>query len=272
MLKLPGRSTHGRQDEAIACKRRESHVTQQPCPRRTRKRFARGLHDSGVSFRQAQTATSSIERFSKQAVIRGIFACRTTGCDRDYWDSGGVLLPAVQAAREAARRAECKNKLRQMAVSVHNFVDSYKVFPSGGDIPAPNIADYVSPGGTPSDPTSRDSVGDTDLPFLEEGAVHDVTTQAALQDTVIPLYNCPSRRGPTRSNAAEIGVTAGEMAVLTDYAGSTPCGVTTASTKNPWPLGSGSLPTSFLASQTRKCRHRLTACGWVCLCVRPTII
>ena len=133
-----------------------------------------------------------------------------------------------------------------MAVSVHNFVDSYKVFPSGGDIPAPNIADYVSPGGTPFGPDKQGlSWGYQILPFLEEGAVHDVTTQAALQDTVIPLYNCPSRRGPTRSNAAEIGVTAGEMAVLTDYAGSTPCGVTTASTKNPWPLGSGSLPTSF---------------------------
>jgi prepilin-type N-terminal cleavage/methylation domain-containing protein/prepilin-type processing-associated H-X9-DG protein len=157
-----------------------------------------------------------------------------------------LLLPAIQAAREAARRAECKNKLRQMAISVHNFVDSYKVFPSGGEVPAPNIADYVSPGGIPFGPDKQGlSWGYQILPFLEEGAVHDVTTQAALQDTVIPLYNCPSRRGPTRSNAAEIGVTAGQMAVLTDYAGSTPCGVTTATTNSPWPLGSTSMPTSF---------------------------
>ncbi|WP_166830958.1 DUF1559 domain-containing protein [Thalassoroseus pseudoceratinae] len=42
-----------------------------------------------------------------------------------------LLLPAVQQAREAARRTECKNKLKQLGVAMHNFHDVYKAFPYG---------------------------------------------------------------------------------------------------------------------------------------------
>lgn len=44
----------------------------------------------------------------------------------------GLLLPAIQAAREAARRTQCKNQLRQLALSFQNHHDSQKFFPSGG--------------------------------------------------------------------------------------------------------------------------------------------
>src|SRR5213593_486082 len=43
-----------------------------------------------------------------------------------------LLLPAVQAAREAARRTQCMNHLKQLATACMNHHDTYKYFPSGG--------------------------------------------------------------------------------------------------------------------------------------------
>src|SRR5262245_17666305 len=43
-----------------------------------------------------------------------------------------LLLPAIQAAREASRRAQCKNHLRQIAVACLSYESTYKAFPRGG--------------------------------------------------------------------------------------------------------------------------------------------
>lgn len=147
-----------------------------------------------------------------------------------------LLLPAIQAAREAARRTTCVNQVRQMGIAIQNHLDSQKVFPTGGSVPNPSIQNYTS-GGTnsPGNPNgaNRQGLGAfyQMLPYLEQNAVKGIMTQAELQKTRISLYNCPSRRAPGTGPA---GVQ------LTDYAtaqpATQPCGSASYVPLNAWPF------------------------------------
>src|SRR3954467_8982515 len=110
-----------------------------------------------------------------------------------------LLLPAIQSSREAARRGQCQSKVKQIALALILFHDTYRTFPSGG--------------------WGHEWVGDPDqgvglrqpggwiyniLPYIEEGDLHDLgfgVTGAIATDlysqrmqTPISLLVCPSRR------------------------------------------------------------------------------
>jgi prepilin-type N-terminal cleavage/methylation domain-containing protein/prepilin-type processing-associated H-X9-DG protein len=161
-----------------------------------------------------------------------------------------LLLPAVQAAREAARRAECKNKLKQVGLSIQNFVSAKTVFPSGGAHWRPQIENYVE-GGKPLGPDKQGlSWAFQILPYLEQGALYNLTTTAALQSTVVPGYVCPSRGRPltaTDPSSPLLTIT------LSDYVGAMPCGYSdhTQSTRY-FPLGVGSTPADSPAMRRQR--------------------
>jgi prepilin-type N-terminal cleavage/methylation domain-containing protein len=104
-----------------------------------------------------------------------------------------LLLPAVQQAREAARRTQCKNNLKQMGLAVANYESSYGVFPPG------RIEDAAA--------NDWHSWAALILPLIDQGNMFDQysTTKfwndpanAAIVGTPLPFYLCPSTPGDSR--------------------------------------------------------------------------
>ena len=125
-----------------------------------------------------------------------------------------LLLPAVQAAREAARRMQCQNNLKQLGLAMHNFHDTYKHFPHGGNSWIYHA--YVdSSGSVAFDGRQGSGWGMQILQFIEQenllvgngpkvdldrnGTVDDVERSKAIHSAAIPAFYCPSRR-PARAH------------------------------------------------------------------------
>ena len=136
----------------------------------------------------------------------------------------GLLLPAVQSAREAARRTQCQNQLKQIGLAVLNTESATRMFPSGGITPYPRIENYSS-GGKPFGPDKQGlSWAFQILPHMEGGNIAAITNTPQIAGSAVPTYFCPSRRGPTSfvnndSTRMSNGGVSGPMTVwLTDYA------------------------------------------------------
>jgi prepilin-type processing-associated H-X9-DG protein len=87
-----------------------------------------------------------------------------------------LLLPAIQAARESARRAQCVNNEKQIGIALLNYESSYKKFPAGRHGCDDSIEAFVGCEKVPTIEPSEMSAFVKLLPFLEEQALHDLLT------------------------------------------------------------------------------------------------
>lgn len=103
----------------------------------------------------------------------------------------GLLLPAVQSSREASRRNDCLNRIRQISIALHNYESARQRFPSGS-VSQPDPAN-------PATPHSfyRWSALAQGLPFMEGAPLH------AQLDLSAPLYQASFQISPVNQNAVQ---------------------------------------------------------------------
>src|SRR6476660_1209413 len=101
-----------------------------------------------------------------------------------------LLLPAIQAAREAARRTDCANRLRQLVLAAHNYESAKKKLPPHGDV-------YAVGSRTAGALSSQARL----LPYMEEQSLHGLVNQdyhwrddqnKTARFTPLPFLRCPS--------------------------------------------------------------------------------
>ncbi len=144
----------------------------------------------GVRARSRTAAFSLVELLAVIAIIGLLVA---------------LLLPAVQSARESARRTQCGNKVKQLALALHGYESAYGSLPPGMAADQPPFGTGVAPGS----PGNRGSTWLAYvLPGLELGTLHDklefrnnsgfgnATNADLIAGLEIPAFRCPSSSLP----------------------------------------------------------------------------
>jgi prepilin-type N-terminal cleavage/methylation domain-containing protein len=121
-----------------------------------------------------------------------------------------LLLPAVQAAREAARRTQCSNQLKQIALAFHGYHDTYREYPCGGnnfDRPRTMINGGIAVGWEQEWGWAYQI-----LPFMEQQNLYEDTDENRIKATPVSGYFCP-----TRSRTKIFNVSATSIRAQIDY-------------------------------------------------------
>jgi prepilin-type N-terminal cleavage/methylation domain-containing protein len=128
-----------------------------------------------------------------------------------------LLLPAVQAAREAARRTSCFNNMKQIGLALHNYHDTFRTLPPGWLAHDPATRRPWSEGETGW------SWGSMTLPFLEQGTVagsilnHGLPVMDPANDSArihyFPVFRCPSDIDSS-SREFNLGTASGQLVPL----------------------------------------------------------
>ena len=124
-----------------------------------------------------------------------------------------MLLPAVQSVREAARRTQCSNHLRQIALAFHSHASALEHFPDGGEHWTSDRS--VNASGNPEvSPQQEWGWGYQVLNYVEQSNLWDLPTDLEIRESPISFYFCPSRRSPMQIFDPRYG-----NSYMIDYAG-----------------------------------------------------
>ena len=124
----------------------------------------------------------------------------------------GLLLPAVQAAREAARRMQCSNNMKQLGLAMLNYESTYKRLPSSGQ---GLMSSNATPAGWVGQFFVKHSTFTEILPYLEQNAFasqydyrslyNETPANIAITRNVVPTYLCPSTPDAARPSRDTAG-------------------------------------------------------------------